>query len=74
MSYDDDIDAIPTLCDSCFAKLEETPPTAGIGWRMLVFKCQKCKGEFCSHIEAKEGQQICLDCDKAEEHGPVDWS
>lgn len=74
MSYDDDIDAIPTLCDSCFKKLEETPPAGGIGWRMLVFKCTECKHEYCPHLETADGSRVCLDCSKAAEHGPVDYT
>ena len=62
MSYDDDLDAIPTLCDSCFAKLEETAPAGGIGWRVLVFKCVKCKYEYCPHLETPPDSKVCADC------------
>lgn len=64
MSYDDDIDAVPSLCDSCFGRLQGVEPTHGVGWKLLVFKCAKCKTDFCLHLEAGEGSQTCLDCAK----------
>ena len=72
MSYDDDLDAIPSLCDACFAKLQATDPTAGIGWKVLVFKCVKCKTEFCPHLEGIEFSRTCLDCTKGNANPETD--
>lgn len=73
MSYDDDLQAIPTLCDACYARLKETPPSGG---KVLLFRCGKCKYEFCLHLDHAEGTKLCVGCAdeiKAEQHGPVDW-
>ena len=75
MSFDDDLNAIPTLCDSCFGKLRGTEPTHGIGWKALTFKCEKCKYEFCPHLQAADSSKLCVGCAEEikAEHGPVDW-
>jgi hypothetical protein len=69
VSYDDDIDAIPSLCDSCFGKLQGMEPTQGIGWKLLVFKCVKCGYEFCPHLESGPETLTCLDCAKDNSSG-----
>lgn len=71
MSYDDDLHAIPSLCDSCYARLKDQPPAGGIGWKVLVFKCAKCKYEFCPHLESAPESKMCPDCAKADEYGPL---
>ena len=56
MSYDDDIDAVPSLCDKCFARLEGMEPTLGIGWKLLVFKCAKCGASSASTWKPPQNQ------------------
>lgn len=70
MSYDDDLMAIPSLCDSCFARVKAVEPKD----KVLLFKCSECKYEFCLHLETAEGSRVCLDCLKATQHGPIDYT
>jgi len=58
-------ESCPEVCDECMKHLESTEPHPVVGWQMLVFKCKRCEKEFCSHLEAKEGSLVCVDCSTA---------
>jgi hypothetical protein len=74
MSYDDDNRATPTLCDYCHKRTKEGLTKAD---KLLLFRCEGCKYEFCHHMEGRPASGLCPDCTKADEYGPLgvdDWN
>lgn len=73
MSFDDMIKddgaPAPTVCDDCAATMENTAPDPIKGWPLLVFDCERCEKQFCQHLDAADGGNVCPGCVELQKAG-----